>query len=131
MCVFQCQPTALLRASGSTQGVKKAISEVYFRITHRFGRPHYVWTEYLYIVREKVVVGMIVSLTVCIGPSVIVLCGMMMKGREKVKPAPVHSLLFSKSTKGPPCLTSPSDGRFAINSNICLLNIHTAEGFEI
>ena len=32
--------------------------------------------------------------------SVIVLCGIMMIGREKVKPVPVHSLLFSKSTKG-------------------------------
>ena len=40
--------------------------------------PHYVWDEYLYSVREKVEVGVIVS--------VIVLCGMMMKGREKVKP---------------------------------------------
>ena len=49
--------------------------------------------------------------------SVIVLCGMtMMKGREKVKPLD---------------LTSPSDGRIAINSTICLLNIHTAEGCGI
>ena len=46
-CVFQCQPTALLRASGSAQGGKMALSVVYFRITHRLGRPHYVWEEYL------------------------------------------------------------------------------------
>ena len=57
------------------------LSVVYFRITHRLGRPHYVWDEYLYSVREKVEVGVINCLC-----SVIVLCGMMMKGREKVKP---------------------------------------------
>ena len=36
-----------------------------------------------------------------------------------------------KTPRGPSGLTSPSDGRFAINSIICLLNIHTAEGFGI
>ena len=36
-----------------------------------------------------------------------------------------------KAPRGPPGLTSPSDGRIAINSIICLLNIHTAEGFGI
>ena len=46
-------------------------------------------------------------------------------------PVPAHSLLFSKSTRGPPGLTSASDVRIAINSTICLLNIHTAEGFGI
>ena len=60
-----------------------ALSVVYFRITHRLGRPHYMWDEYLYSVREKAEVGVIVSVLLC---SVIVLCGMMMKGREKVKP---------------------------------------------
>ena len=64
-----------------------ALSVVYFRITHRLGRPHYVWDEYLYSVREKVEVRVTISVTVC----VIVFCGMMMmmmmmKGREKVKP---------------------------------------------
>ena len=58
------------------------LSVVYFRIMHRLGRPHYVWDEYLYSVREKVEVGVTVSVTVCV-----VLCGMMMKGREKVKPS--------------------------------------------
>ena len=58
-----------------------ALSVVYFRITHRLGRPHYVWDEYLYSVREKVEVRMTVSVTVC----VLLLCGMMMKGRGKVK----------------------------------------------
>ena len=27
-----------------------ALSVIYFRITHRLGRPHYVWEEYLYSV---------------------------------------------------------------------------------
>ena len=61
-----------------------ALSVVYFLITHRLDRPHYVWDEYLYSVREKVEVRVNVSFNwLC---SVIVLCGMMMKGREKVKP---------------------------------------------
>ena len=71
-----------------------ALSVVYFRITHRLGRPHYVWDEYLYSVLEKVEVSLTVSVTVC---SVIVLCGMMMKGREKVKPsAGSRPALFEK-----------------------------------
>ena len=36
-----------------------------------------------------------------------------------------------KAPSGPPDLMSPSDGRIAINSTICLLNICTAEGFGI
>ena len=36
-----------------------------------------------------------------------------------------------KAPRGPPGLMSPSDRRIAINSTICLLNIHTAEGFGI
>ena len=55
-----------------------ALSVVYFRVTHRLGRPHYV-----YSVLEKVEIRVMVSVTVC---SAIVLCGMMMNGREKVKP---------------------------------------------
>ena len=61
-----------------------ALSVVYFQFMHRLGRPHYVWGEYLYSVLEKVEVRMTVCVTVLC--SVIVLCGMMMKGREKVKP---------------------------------------------
>ena len=60
-----------------------ALSVVYFRITHRLGRPHYVWEEYLYSVWEKVEVRVTKCNCLC---NVIVLCGMMMKGREKVKP---------------------------------------------
>ena len=44
-----------------------ALSVVYFRITHRLGRPHYVWDEFLYSVLEKVEVEAIVSVTtVCV-----------------------------------------------------------------
>ena len=39
--------------------------------------------------------------------SIIVLCGMMMIGREKMKPVLAHSLLFSKSTKGVARLNVP------------------------
>ena len=61
--------------------------------------------------------------------SVIVLCGMMMKGREKVKPGGAGS--SRKAPRGPPGLTSPSVGLIAINSRptICLLNMRTAEGY--
>ena len=61
-----------------------ALSVVYFRITHRLGRPHYVRDEYLYSVREKVEVRVTCKCN-CLC-SVIVLCGMKMKGKEKVKP---------------------------------------------
>ena len=57
-----------------------SLSVVYFPITHRLGRPHYMWDEYLYSVLEKVEVRVTVSVTV------IVLCWITMKGREKVKP---------------------------------------------
>ena len=60
-----------------------ALSVVYFRITHRLGRPHYVWDEYLFSVREKVEVRLTVSVTVC----VVLLCSVIVvEGREKVKP---------------------------------------------
>ena len=64
--LFQCQPTALLRASGSAQGGYMALSVVYFRITHRLGRPYYVWDEYLYSVQSKVEVSVTVCVTVCV-----------------------------------------------------------------
>ena len=61
-----------------------ALNVVYFQFMHRLGRSHYVWDEYLYSVLEEVEV----RVTVCVNClcSVIVLCEMMMKGREKVKP---------------------------------------------
>ena len=43
-----------------------ALGVVYFRFTHRLGRPHYVWDEYLYSVREKIAVRVTVSVTVCV-----------------------------------------------------------------
>ena len=36
-----------------------------------------------------------------------------------------------KTPRGPPGLMSTSDGRIALNSTICLLDIYTAEGFGI
>ena len=44
------------------------IDMVYFQFTHRLGRPHYVWDEYLYSVGllEEVEVRMIVCVTVCV-----------------------------------------------------------------
>ena len=59
-----------------------AFSVVYFRITHRLVRLHYVWDEYLYSVLE---LGYGDGMCKCLC-SVIVLSGMM-KGREKVKPS--------------------------------------------
>ena len=47
MCVFQCQPTAQLRVSGSVQGGEMALSVVHFQFTHCLGRLHYVQDEYL------------------------------------------------------------------------------------
>ena len=57
-----------------------ALNVVYFRITHRLGKPHYVWDEYPYSLLEEVEFRVTVCVTVC------VVCGIMMKGREKVKP---------------------------------------------
>ena len=42
-----------------------ALSVVYFQFTHRLGRPHYVWDEYLSSVLE-VEVRMFVFVTVCV-----------------------------------------------------------------
>ena len=70
VCVFQCQPTALLRASGSAQGGLMALSVIYFQFTHPLGRPHYVWDEYLYSVLQEVEVRVTVCNCLC---SVIVL----------------------------------------------------------
>ncbi|KAJ4446402.1 hypothetical protein ANN_13098 [Periplaneta americana] len=46
-------------------------------------------------------------------------------------PVPARSLFLSNSTKGPPGLTSPFEGRITINSDICFLFISTAERFGI
>ena len=105
------------------------LSVVYFRIMHRLGRPHYVWDEYLYSVWEKVEVGVTVSVTVCI-----VFCVVWDDGERKGEGETRCWLIACssrKASRGLPGVTSPSDGRIAINSIICLLNIHTAEGFEI
>ena len=73
------------------------LSMVYFRIMRHLGR-HYIWDVYLYSVREKVDVRVIVSVTV----SVVLLCcvGWWWKEGRRWNLVPAHSLLFSKSTKG-------------------------------
>ena len=69
---------------------------VYFQFTHRLGRSHYVWDEYD---DER-------------------------KGEGKTRCRPI-AFSSRKTPRGPPGLTFPSDGRIAINSTICLLNICT------
>ena len=102
-----------------------ALGVVYFQITHRLGRPHYVWDEYLYSILEKVEVRMIVSVTVCV---------VWDDDERKGKGETWCRLIACSSRKAPrrpPGLTSPSDRRIAINSTVCLLNVRTAEGFGI
>ena len=103
-----------------------ALSVVYFRITHRLGRPDYVWDEYLYSVLEKVDCK---CNCLC---SVIVLLWNDDEGKgEGETRCRLIACSSRKAPRGPPGITSPSDGRIAINSTICILNIHTAEGFGI
>ena len=106
-----------------------ALSEVYFRITHHLGRPHYVWEEYLYSVWEKVEVRVTVSVTVSV---VLLFVGDddEWKGEGETR-CRLIACSYRKAPRGPPGLTSPSDGRIAIASIICLLNIHNSEGFRI
>ena len=74
-----------------------ALSVVYFRITHRLGRPHYMWDEYLYSVWEKVEVGVIVSVTVCV----------VWDDDERKGEGETRCRLFLKSTKGATRLNVP------------------------
>ena len=101
-----------------------ALSVIYFRIMHCLGRPHYVWDEYLYSVLEKLEVGVTGSVTVC------VVWDDERKGEGEIR-CRLIACSSRKAPRGPPDLTSPSDRRIAINSIICLLNIHTAKGFGI
>ena len=48
------------------QDGQMALSVVYFLITHRLGRPHYVLDEYLYSVLYEVKVRVTVCVTVCV-----------------------------------------------------------------
>ena len=102
-----------------------ALSVVYFQVTHRLDRPHYVWDEYLFSLLEKVEVRVTVSVTVCV-----VWDDDERKGKGEIR-CRLIACSSRKAPRGPPGLTSPSYGRIAIDSTICLLNIHTAEGFGI
>ena len=100
-----------------------ALSVVYFRITHCLGRPHYVWDEYMYSVREKVEVRVTVSVIVWNVVDE-------RKGEGEIQ----CRLIACSSRKAPralPDLMSPSNRRIAINSFISLLNIYTVKGLGI
>ena len=49
-----------------------------------------------------------------------------MKPGDGTWPTPID-----KAPREPPGLISPSNERITVNSTICLLNVCTAEGFEI
>ena len=98
---------------------------VYFRFMHHLGRPHYVWDEYLYSVLEKVAVRVIVSVTVCV-----VWDDDERKGEGETQCQHI-ACSYRNAPRGLPGLTFPSNGRIAINSAICLVNIYTAEEFGI
>ena len=93
-----------------------ALSVVYFQFTHRLGRPHCVWDEYLYSVLEKVEVRMTVCVTVCV-----VWDDDDRKGEGETR-CRLIACSSRNAPRGPHGLTSPSDGRIAINNS--LLNIH-------
>ena len=99
------------------------LSVAYFRIMLRLGRPHYVWDKYLYSALEKVEVRVTVSVTVCV----------VRDDNERKGEGETQCRLIAcssrKAPRGPPGLTSPSNGQIAIN--ICLLSIYTVEGFGI
>ena len=101
-----------------------ALSVLYFQFTHHLGRPHYVSDEYLYSVLEEVEVRMTVCVTVCVRDD----DGRKGEGETRCR---IIACSSRKAPRGPADLTSLSDGRISINSTICLLNIHTAEGFGI
>ena len=59
--------------------------------------------------------------------SAIVLCGMMMKGREKVKPGAGPSPALQEKHQG----DRQAERSHPTDESLCLLNRHTAEGFGI
>ena len=107
-----------------------ALSVVYFPIMHRLGKPHYVWDEYLYSILEEVEVRVTECVTVCVVYNSVVWDDDERKGEGETR-CLLIACSSRKAPRGPPGLTSPSDGRIAIMSTICLLNIHTAERFGI
>ena len=75
MCMCLKPTHCTLRASSD------GIRVIYFRLTHLLDRPHYVGFLFRFMFTE-------VRATVCVTVSYCkcVVCGMIMKGREKVKP---------------------------------------------
>ena len=80
-----------------------ALSAVYFRITHRLVRSHYVWDEYLYSVLEKIEVRVTVCVTVCV-----VWDDDERKGEGETR-CRLIACSSRKAPKGPPGLMSPTD----------------------
>ena len=78
-----------------------------------------------YTVLEKVDVRVTVSVT-CLS-NVIVWDDGERKGEGETR-CRLIACSSRKAPRGPPSLTSPSDGRIAINSTICVRNIYTALG---
>ena len=81
-----------------------AFSVVYFHFTHRLGRPHYVWVEYLYCILEAVEVRMTVCVTVCV-----VWDDDESKGEGETE-CRLIACSSQKAPRGAPGLTSLSDG---------------------
>ena len=82
-----------------------ALSVVYFKITHHWGRPHYVWDEYLYSVLQGV--GVRVTMYSCLCSVIMLWSLRWWKEGRRWNPVPSHSLLFSKSTEGAARLNVP------------------------
>ena len=86
-------------------------------------QPHYVWDEYLYSVLEKVEVRVTVCVTVCVEWDD---DERKVEGETRCRLIACSSSCSSRKTpRGPPGLTSPSDGRICINRTICLLNLQS------
>ena len=84
-----------------------------------------VWDEYLYSVLYEVEVRVTVCVTLC------VVCDDDERKGEGETRCRLIACSSRKAPRGPPGLTSPSGGRIAINSTICLLKIRTSVGFGI
>ena len=88
------------------------------------GQTHYVCAEYLYSVLYKDEVGVTVCVTVCV----------VWDDNERKGENETWCRLIACSSRKPPrwqsCLTSPSNGRIAINSTICLSTYILRKGLQ-
>ena len=108
-----------------------ALSVVYFQITHRLGRPHYMWDEYLYSILEKVEVRVTKSNCLC---SVIVVWDDEDRKGEGETRYRLIACSSRKAARGPPGLTSPPDDESlstVLTYTLSQHTVHKAEGFGI